>query len=275
MSQLVRPGPDRPCQIRATRCQPVIRVGIVALRCDREEADVHTGGPTGEANAGTPHREGTTRHRQWWGVAALAVAISITAVVVPPLVTSWSDNTATPPGATASRSASPTAGSTGASESPASPAPGATHSTPAGSPLPTLSHPAAQATTGTPFTPIRVTAADPSNVFYESNVVACGTCASGSRVQYLGQGHYVVLNIRNVPVAGPRTLTITYECNTPRTLLVGVNDTLPVSLLLEGAGDWFTPAQATMPITLSAGDSQIKFFNNAAPAPDLDQILIS
>ena len=120
-----------------------------------------------------------------------------------------------------------------------------------------------------------MTAADPGNVFYESNVVACGTCASGSRVQYLGQGHYIVLNVRNVPVAGPRTLTITYECNTPRTFLVSVNDTVPVSLLLDGAGDWLTPAQATMPITLPAGDSQIKFFNNADPAPDLDQILIS
>jgi hypothetical protein len=93
-------------------------------------------------------------------------------------------------------------------------------------------------------------------------------------VQYVGQGHAVIVRIHRVPVAGRRTLVIVYETDGTRPLDVIVNGGDTVSLQLPGKGSWITPARYDLPITLPAGDSEIKFFHASAPAPDLDQFLI-
>jgi hypothetical protein len=183
-------------------------------------------------------------------MTALAVGISASAIMVPPLVASWSSNSVTPGNALV-----PTAG-------PASPSVG-TSATPT-------------TTAEASFQPIRIAAGAAGNeLFGRSAVVACHTCAAGSRVQYLGQGGFVVIYVRGVPVAGARTLTITYETHGARTLKISVNGAAPVSMVLSGKGDWTTPAEVTMPVMLPAGSSTIKFFNDGDPAPDLDEILIS
>ena len=124
------------------------------------------------------------------------------------------------------------------------------------------------------FRPIRIAATDPANDLIDVERIDCATCASGSRVQYVGQGHALIVRIQGVPAAGRRTLVIVYETDGTRPLDVIVNDGDTVSLQLPGKGSWTTPARHNLPITLPAGDSEIKFFHASAPAPDLDQFLI-
>jgi len=124
------------------------------------------------------------------------------------------------------------------------------------------------------FRPIRIVATDHANDLIDVETIDCATCASGSRVQYVGQGHAVIVRIQGVPVAGRRTLVIVYETDGTRPLDVIVNGGDTVSLKLPGKGSWTTPARYNLPITLPAGDSEIKFFHASEPAPDLDQFLI-
>jgi hypothetical protein len=105
-------------------------------------------------------------------------------------------------------------------------------------------------------------------------VTACPLCASGRRVQFLGQGHWLIVHVKGVPVAGRRTMTIVYETAEPRTLDVAVNGEATRSITLPGAGSWTSPARTDLKIDLPAGDSVVKFFNDREAAPDLDQILI-
>ena len=146
--------------------------------------------------------------------------------------------------------------------------------------LPAVTKPAAvkpPATSSTPrptFRPIRIAATDPANDLIDVETIDCATCASGSRVQYVGQGHALIVRVQGVPAAGRRTLVIVYEADGSRPLDVIVNDGDTVSLQLPGKGSWTTPARHNLPITLPAGDSEIKFFHASAPAPDLDQFLI-
>ena len=94
----------------------------------------------------------------------------------------------------------------------------------------------------------------------------------------LGQGHTLLVPVRDVPVAGRRTLTIVYTCactDAPRTLDLRVNDDDPHSLPLRGAGNWEDPAKTRLTIRLDKGDNQIIFYNTMDPAPDLDRIEIT
>ncbi len=224
------------------------------------------------------HRPGplTGRGRRIAGVVALAVAVASTAILVPRLVSSWSGGPQAGPAISAPTSASPSAT--------AGPAGSVAPSTPVASasgPAAATGSPAATAASSSPprpaptFTTIRIAAADPANDRYDVAVTPCPSCASGSRVQYLGQGHALVMHVRGVPVGGRRTLTIVYESGTPRTLYVGLNATNPVVLNVPGTGSWIWPQEVAVPIDLPAGDSVLKFFNATDPAPDLDQIVIS
>ena len=122
---------------------------------------------------------------------------------------------------------------------------------------------------------IRIGAADPGNELHGVETIACPTCASGRRVQYVGQGHALVVHVRGVVGGGRRTLTIVFECHGTRPLDVIVNGAPTVSLTLTGRGGWTAPAQTTLPIDLPAGDSVIRLFHPTLPAPDLDQFVIA
>jgi hypothetical protein len=124
------------------------------------------------------------------------------------------------------------------------------------------------------FTALRIAAAAPGNKLIDVEKIDCPTCASGSRLQYVGQGHGVVLRLRHVAAEGRRTLIIVYESENTRPLTVVLPDGETKSLTLPGTGNWTTPARHEMPIDLPAGDSEIKFFHANRPAPDLDQFII-
>jgi hypothetical protein len=217
----------------------------------------------------------TGRGRRIAGVLALAVAVAATAVLVPRLVSSWSGGPQAGPAPLAPTTASPSAGATSSMAAtppgPAAPATGSATASPSASRAPAPTRPAAPSAS---FATIRIAAADPANERYDVAVTPCPTCASGSRVQYLGQGHSLVVHLQ-VPVSGRRTLTIVFESGTPRTLYVGVNDAVPLVLNLPGNDSWSTPQRVSVPVDLPAGESVVRFFNATDPAPDLDQIVLS
>jgi hypothetical protein len=124
------------------------------------------------------------------------------------------------------------------------------------------------------FRPIKIAATAAGNRLFGVEPTDCPTCVSGSRVMYVGQGHGIVLHVRDIPAAGRRTLIIYYESDGARPLLVAVGDSPVVTLTLPGKGNWITPAQAKLSIDLPSGDSDIKLFHPDKPAPDLDQIVI-
>ena len=201
-------------------------------------------------------------------MTALSVAVAATSIAVPPLVLSWSRQDVAGRGPRpGTPSASAAATGTGAVTATGT---GAVTGS-AVAPRPPAPSPSVPAPT---FRPLRIDAADPANERSGVTVTACPSCASGRRVQYLGQGHVLVVHVRGVPVAGRRTLTVVYECDRPRTLRIDLDGARTVSLVLSGAGDWTTPARTSLPVDLPAGDSVLRFFNATDAAPDLDQIRI-
>jgi hypothetical protein len=184
-------------------------------------------------------------------VTLLASAVATTSIIVPPLVSPGTprDNRAV------------------VATAPASTAP----------PSPSASDPSRRTPSSTPpeFQTVRIAATDPANERFGVAATACPTCASGSRVQYVGQGHALVVHVRNVRVAGRRTLTIVYETSGVRPLDLSVNGGTTISLSLPGKDSWTTPAEISLPIDLPAGHTVIKLFHANFPAPDLDQIVVS
>ncbi|MET0132826.1 MAG: hypothetical protein ABW215_04450 [Kibdelosporangium sp.] len=75
--------------------------------------------------------------------------------------------------------------------------------------------------------------------------------------------------------AGTRTLTIVYETEEPRTLKVAVNDGAAQALPLAGAASLLIPATTSVKVSVPAGDSWIKFFNDTGSAPDINEIVLS
>jgi hypothetical protein len=200
-------------------------------------------------------------------LSALALLIGSTSLAVPALLPDTSgghrrEESTGAPLARATSSATPAA-------APQTPDATSTTTTPAATRSPVRKR------TRPRFRPIRIDAADPRNGQYDTAIIKCPTCVSGSRVQYVGQTHAVVFRIRDVPVGGRRTMTIYYETQGPRPLDIVVNDDPKISLTLPGADSWIVPARTKVRIDLPAGDSDIRFFHAEHPAPDLDQIRIS
>jgi hypothetical protein len=235
----------------------------------------------------------------WVAVLLLTGFVLAASVAVPRIVTA--DGSGRPRAAGPTPSA--TQGTPTQSPSAAAPVPGATASTPERSPGPSTSGlstsgpatsgpatstpPSARPSRGTTrsprpttkpaprFEPVKIAAGDPRNRLYgRAAVIDCPTCASGRRVQYLGQESSLVVPLEDVAVAGRRSLTIVYEAAELRTLFVAVGDQEPLTLDLLGRGDWTTPARVTVEVFVPAGDVELKFYNARAPTPDLDQVIL-
>jgi hypothetical protein len=185
--------------------------------------------------------------RQWWASAALGVVVLASSLLAPHLVEQR----------------------TTAAPAPSTPAPSPTANREA-KPRPT--------TKPSPKAPEQITVAATASTnqligFTSDPRTACPTCASGSRLQYVGQGHGVVVPL-HIPVAGERTLTIVYESENTRPLTVVLPSGTTLSLTLKGNGNWTTPIRHSVQIDLPAGDTKLTFFHATAPAPDLDQFVI-
>jgi alpha-galactosidase len=112
-------------------------------------------------------------------------------------------------------------------------------------------------------------------VFGATKVGTCTACSGGGKVGFIGNGaaNYLTINGVNATSAGSRQLTISYLLLGNRSFFVSVNGGAAVEVALSGTS-WSTPANTTITVSLNAGANSIRFFNNAAYAPDLDKITV-
>ncbi|MDT5025245.1 MAG: hypothetical protein QOE61_1671 [Micromonosporaceae bacterium] len=203
---------------------------------------------------GRQKRPDRTERRRWLWLALLLVGVAITTISVPPLI-------APRPG--------PSSESAGVANPPLS----ASSPVPASSPAPGIS--ALQATSGPrPLIPTSVEAEDPANDLVGiADVVACATCGGGARVRYLGSRGQVRIRV-TAPTSGTRAITVVYETSGPRTLKISLNGVALLERRITGDG-WTNPQTLQFTAALSAGPVVLTFYNDEAPAPDIDRVTIS
>ena len=118
-------------------------------------------------------------------------------------------------------------------------------------------------------------AEDSANSFGSTGLTNCGACSGGEKVRNIGGSPEASVTFPNVvvPAAGAYRLFIQFTVNGPRSYFVSVNGGAPVEVKLNGVGN-NTPYVTEIPVTLNAGANTIRFGNDSAGAPDLDQIAI-
>ncbi|MFB9451646.1 hypothetical protein Dvina_20845 [Dactylosporangium vinaceum] len=208
--------------------------------------------------------------RQWIGVTAVAAGIAAAAIVVPPLLLPDRDESDDSPASVTGKSARPDQPPGSALQ------PGAGSGAPGSggaSPGPASTAPASPSAPGA-FTPIAVQAEDPANrITGGASAVACASCRGGRRVRYMCADCTLTVKV-TLPSAGTRTVTVYYEADGNRSIKVriggGTARTFPVT-----GPDWTVPQSLRFTADLPAGEVQLTLFNDDAPAPDLDEIVIA
>ncbi|NLU79484.1 hypothetical protein HCA58_14050 [Micromonospora sp. HNM0581] len=136
---------------------------------------------------------------------------------------------------------------------------------------PGVSQPTEPSQTPTTFSPVSVQAEDPGNsITGGAAVTSCGTCDGGARVRYLGR----VVVYLDVPTAGTRTVTVTYESDGARELKVAINNAAPSSFQVSGTS-WQLPRTLQFTAAIPAGRVAVTLYNDTSPAPDVDKVTIS
>jgi hypothetical protein len=119
-------------------------------------------------------------------------------------------------------------------------------------------------------------AEDSANQFGSTGLTGCGACSGAEKVRNIGGSADASVTFPNVTVPETRAykLFIQFTVNGPRSYFVTVNGGAPVEVKLDGVGN-NTPYVAEIPVTLNAGANTIRFGNDSAGAPDLDQIALA
>jgi hypothetical protein len=222
--------------------------------------------------------------RQGLGLLGLVAAIVAAAFVMPPLIAP-TNPAAPPPGAAPLRSdpspavSSPRASATRASEPPTAASQPDTITTmplalatqqPKDSNKNTRSAPSGPGKATAKFTPITVQAEDAS-LSRGAARVDCGTCEGGARVRYVGR-----VDVRaTIPSSGTYDLTVVYEVDGSRGLVVSINGNPPIATRKVIGQDWKTPRAVTLSAALPAGSIDIALSGDPGNAPDIDAVTIS
>jgi hypothetical protein len=103
----------------------------------------------------------------------------------------------------------------------------------------------------------------------------CRRCSGGTRVRAIGNNpaNFVELNGVTVAATGDYPVQIDYLLNGSRSFFVSVNGRPGVELPVTGQ-DWAVPSTASLTVRLQAGHNQIRFYNEATFAPDLDRVVV-
>ncbi|MFD4676235.1 hypothetical protein ACFWNN_41385 [Lentzea sp. NPDC058450] len=119
-------------------------------------------------------------------------------------------------------------------------------------------------------------AEDSANLFGSTGLTGCGACSGGEKVRNIGGGADAAVTFPNVVVPAARTyrMFVQFTVNGPRSYFVSVNGGAPVEVKLNGVGNT-TPYVVEVPVALNAGANTIRFGNDGAGAPDLDQIALA
>ncbi|MBL8222336.1 MAG: VWA domain-containing protein, partial [Bryobacterales bacterium] len=113
-------------------------------------------------------------------------------------------------------------------------------------------------------------------------VINCTGCGNSQRVELIGKqsgtpNGVLIFNGVSVGTAGTYTMTVYYTNGSAsaRTASISVNNSASTLSFSGGpTGSWTTVASVARNITLNAGSNTIKFFNDAAQAPDIDRIVL-
>ncbi|WP_432990747.1 hypothetical protein [Dactylosporangium sp. CA-233914] len=120
------------------------------------------------------------------------------------------------------------------------------------------------------FSPVSVQAEHPANVLSDgARIAGCDTCDGGARVRYLG----TVTAYLDIPTAGERTVTVTYEIDGHRRIKVAVNNATPLTFTVTGTS-WHVPLSFEFTAAIPAGRTAITFYNDNGPAPDIDKVTV-
>ena len=168
--------------------------------------------------------------------------------------------TAVPPTPSLSPSEVPT--STSPSTSPTAPRTSAPATTP----------PAPAATAPPTFVPVTIQA-EAATLTGTASAVACTLCSGGWRVGYISQGSAVVVRV-DIPLAGRRTVRVTYETDGSREIRVQLNGVDVETRWLPGTS-WEEPMTFEFSAMIPAGTVELRFYNDINPAPDIDAVTIS
>jgi hypothetical protein len=111
----------------------------------------------------------------------------------------------------------------------------------------------------------------PGNVLTApAQAVACAACYGGYRVRYIGGSGKVVIAIQ-IPVSGPRAITVDYEIDGQREIKISSNGTVILTRTVTGSG-WDVPQTLRFTTVLNAGPVLLTFYNDTSPAPDIDRV---
>ncbi|MDX3660779.1 alpha-L-fucosidase [Streptomyces sp. ID05-26A] len=118
-------------------------------------------------------------------------------------------------------------------------------------------------------------AEDSANRFGATGLTNCGQCSGGEKVRNIGGSADASVTFPDVTVPETRSykLFVQFTVNGPRSFFVTVNGGTPVEIEVDGIGNT-TPSVAEIPVVLNAGANTIRFGNDTAGAPDLDQIAV-
>jgi hypothetical protein len=104
--------------------------------------------------------------------------------------------------------------------------------------------------------------------------VYCRICSGGRKTILIGGNTYDYTTVRGIlsETAGPREMTVHAVVDGTQTFRVSVNGADSSEVTMTGTRE--RVATATVPVTLIAGVNNIRFFDLAARAPELDKIVI-
>lgn len=122
-----------------------------------------------------------------------------------------------------------------------------------------------------PITTVSVEAEASSNLLGGgAKVASCATCDGGARVRYIHDTNPLEVYV-DLPVAGIRSVSVRYEADEPRDIVVQINGGSIVTYPVNGSGGWETPATFTFEAYLSAGRNALRFSGHS---PDIDRIIV-
>ena len=115
------------------------------------------------------------------------------------------------------------------------------------------------------------------NAFSGAAVAAsCPACSGGQKVRFIGNNATSFVTVNNIQVAsaGNYRVQIDYAVDGARSFFLSVNGGAAIEVPVTGTS-FATPASTAVTLPLAAGNNAIRFFNNAAFAPDLDRVSVS
>ena len=105
---------------------------------------------------------------------------------------------------------------------------------------------------------------------------SCAACSGGAKVGFIGNGtaNHLTLSSLSAPASGSYSLTLHYLVSGTRTLSYSVNGGAGVALSLSGTS-FSVPTTRSVTVALNAGANNIRFYNDSAYGPDLDQVVLA